>query len=81
MKNKKASLSAFTQKRLCLYELHYTPEKNICQSFFEKNQLDKQVEKEYIYTIGYDIETVLEAPFTVVTWDSKNPYRQMYVAN
>jgi len=45
LKNKKASLSAFTQKRLCLYELHYTPEKNICQSFFEKNQLDKQVEK------------------------------------
>jgi len=47
LKNKKASLSAFTQKRLCLYELHYTPEKSICQSFFEKNQLDKQVEKEY----------------------------------
>ncbi|MGO5444126.1 hypothetical protein ACTQXY_11525 [Faecalimonas sp. LCP19S3_D12] len=37
--------------------------------------------KKYIYTIGYDIETVLEAPFTVVTPDSKNPYRQMYVAN
>ena len=30
---------------------------------------------------GYDAETILSAPFTVVTPDSKNPYRQMYVAN
>ena len=36
---------------------------------------------EYCDLFGYDIETVLEAPFTVVTPDSKNPYRQMYVAN
>ncbi len=27
------------------------------------------------------LEDVLSAPFTVVTPDSKNPYRQMYVAN
>ena len=36
---------------------------------------------EYCDLFGYDIETVLGAPFTVVTWDSKNLYRQMYVAN
>ena len=36
---------------------------------------------EYCDLFGYDIETVLEAPFTVVTPDSKNLYRQMYVAN
>ncbi len=30
---------------------------------------------------GYDINQVLDSPFTVVTPDSKNPYKQMYVAN
>ncbi len=30
---------------------------------------------------GYDADEVLSAPFTVVTPDSRNPYRQMYVAN
>ena len=30
---------------------------------------------------GYDREEVLASPFTVVTPDGKNPYRQMYVAN
>ena len=28
-----------------------------------------------------DIDEILSAPFTVVTPDSKDPYRQMYVAN
>ena len=30
---------------------------------------------------GYDPDTVLNSPFTVVTPDSKNPYMQMYVPN
>ena len=30
---------------------------------------------------GLDIDEVLAAPFTVVTPDSSNPYRQMYVPN
>ena len=30
---------------------------------------------------GYAAKKVLDAPFTVVTPDSKNPYKQMYVAN
>ena len=30
---------------------------------------------------GFDMGAVLSAPFTVVTPDSSNPYRQMYVAN
>ena len=30
---------------------------------------------------GYSLETLLDADYTVVTPDSKNPYRQMYVAN
>ena len=36
---------------------------------------------EYCGLFGLDPDKVLAAPFTVVTPDSKNPYRQMYVAN
>jgi len=36
---------------------------------------------EFCDLFGYDADAVLSAPFTVVTPDSKNPYRQMYVAN
>lgn len=36
---------------------------------------------EYCDLFGYDINEVLSSPFTVVTPDNKNPYKQMYVAN
>lgn len=36
---------------------------------------------EYCNLFGCDIDEVLTSPFTVVTPDSKNPYKQMYVAN
>ena len=36
---------------------------------------------EYCEVFGYNMNEVLNAPFTVVTPDSKNPYKQMYVAN
>ena len=36
---------------------------------------------EYCEVFGYDMNEVLNSPFTVVTPDSKNPYKQMYVAN
>ena len=36
---------------------------------------------EYCGVFQLDLEAVLSAPFTVVTPDSNNPYRQMYVAN
>ncbi|MBP5411601.1 MAG: glutamate synthase [Lachnospiraceae bacterium] len=36
---------------------------------------------DYCEHFGLDLKTVLDAPFTVVTPDSRNPYRQMYVAN
>ena len=35
----------------------------------------------YSRLFGIDPEEILSAPFTVVTPDSKNPYKQMYVAN
>ena len=37
--------------------------------------------REYCALFGLDPEAVLDSPFTVVTPDSANPYRQMYVAN
>lgn len=36
---------------------------------------------EYCSLFGCEKNMVLDAPFTVVTPDSKNPYKQMYVAN
>ena len=36
---------------------------------------------EYCTLFGYDEKEVLNAQFTVVTPDTKNPYKQMYVAN
>lgn len=36
---------------------------------------------EYCQLFNLDADAVLSAPFTVVIPDSKNPYRQMYVAN
>ena len=37
--------------------------------------------KEYCRLFGYDQKAVMDSPFTVVTPDSRNPYKQMYVAN
>ena len=36
---------------------------------------------EYCSYFSYDIEDILSASFTVITPDSKNPYKQMYVTN
>lgn len=37
--------------------------------------------EEFCRHFGKDLGAVLDAPFTLVTPDSRNPYRQMYVAN
>lgn len=36
---------------------------------------------QYCQCFGLDVTSILNAPFTVVTPDSANPYKQMYVAN
>lgn len=36
---------------------------------------------EYCALFGYDMQEIMNAPFTVVTPNSNNPYKQMYVAN
>ena len=37
--------------------------------------------REYCRLFGRDAEAMLRAPYTVVTPDSKNPYKQMYVSD
>lgn len=46
----------------------------------DMNELEAYVKK-YCDLFGYSADAVLDSPFTVVTPDSKNPYKQMYVAN
>ena len=41
----------------------------------------KRYVNEYCDVFGCDADEILASPFTVVTPDSKNPYKQMYVAN
>lgn len=41
----------------------------------------RELLSEYCGVFGYDLAEVLNSPFTVVTPDSRNPYKQMYVAN
>lgn len=36
---------------------------------------------EYSADFGYSVNDILSAPFTVITPDSNNPYKQMYVTN
>ena len=41
----------------------------------------KPILEEYCACFGLDAEALLSAPFTLVTPDSANPYKQMYVPN
>ncbi len=49
----------------------------------DKNDLDEIQDyiKEFCSIFGYEPSEILNSTFTVVTPDSKNPYKQMYVAN
>ena len=55
-------------------EITYTKE------VFKSEEL-KTYLADYCHIFGYNIENILSMPFTVVTHDSKNPYKQMYIAN
>lgn len=46
----------------------------------EKDELSAYL-REYCDLFGFDLNTMLDTPFTVITPDSKNPYKQMYVQN
>lgn len=57
--------------------------KNVCV----KSATDDDIESirseltEFCKEFGCDIEEIINSEFTIVTPDSKNPYKQMYVAN
>lgn len=46
----------------------------------EKEEIRRYVVT-YCHLFGAEFHSVFDAPFTVITPDSKNPYKQMYVAN
>lgn len=56
---------------------------NVCiNSATDRDMEDIKFElTQYCKACGYDINNVLNSNFTVITPDSKNPYKQMYVAN
>lgn len=57
--------------------------KNVCLKSATQEDM-KYIEKqivEYAEIFGYNKDEILNAPFTVATPDSNNPYEQMYVAN
>ena len=43
-------------------------------------EISKYVQS-YCAFFGGDPDAIMDAPFTVITPDTKNPYRQMYVLN
>ena len=47
----------------------------------EELVLIKPFLREFCNLFAYDYETVMDAAFTVVSPDSRNPYKQLYVAN
>ena len=56
---------------------------NVCVKTAEESEL-KQIEPEitkFCNTFGYDLKEILNSQYTIITPDSKNPYKQMYVAN
>ena len=46
----------------------------------ELESIKEHIER-FCRLFGYDAKQITDAPFTTVTPDSKNPYKQMYVAN
>lgn len=57
--------------------------KNVTASKATSEDMDniKDYLTEFCEHFGYDINTIINSPFTKVEPDSKNPYKQMYVAN
>ena len=54
---------------------------NVKKAEAEDLQEIEEYIKEFCEHFGYDEKEILNSEFTVVTPDSKNPYKQLYVAN
>lgn len=46
----------------------------------DKKDITRYVDR-YCRLFGGDLDAIMDAPFTIVTPNSKNPYKQLYVAN
>lgn len=57
--------------------------KNVCVQSAADDDMERIQSEltEYCKVFGYDIKEMINSEFTVITPDSKNPYKQMYVAN
>lgn len=57
--------------------------KNVCAASATPDDMESLRPElmEYCRIFGYDAEEICNAAYTIVTPDSKNPYKQMYVAN
>lgn len=54
---------------------------NVCAASDEDKEEIRKYISEFCDKFGYDLEEIMDAPFTVIIPDTKNPYKQMYVAN
>lgn len=57
--------------------------KNVCVNPANSDDVNilRHELSDYCAAFDLDLDDVLDSPFTVITPDSKNPYKQMYVAN
>lgn len=61
--------------------IHFPHQVTVRNAAAEDIEACKEHILEYCALFHYDVDAILNSPFTVVTPDSKNPYKQMYVAN
>jgi glutamate synthase domain-containing protein 3 len=61
--------------------VHFPPNVTASPAGDEDMALIQKLVHEFCARFGYDEQAVLDAPFTKIVPDSKNPYQQMYVAN
>lgn len=61
--------------------IHFPDNVSVRQAASEDLAEIRQYISNFCSIFGYNTDTVMDAYFTVITPDSKNPYKQMYVAN
>ena len=54
---------------------------NVCTATDEDKQEIRKYISEFCDKFGYDVDEIMDAQFTAIIPDTKNPYKQMYVAN
>ena len=62
-------------------DIHFPDNVSVRQATADDLAEIKEYISKFCSVFEYDTETIMNAYFTVITPDSKNPYKQMYVAN